>query len=206
MRLINTISREYEEFELTDAPPYAILSHTWVGAEISYQDVLNDQESKKKTQYTKLIEDCGAADKHSFEYFWIDTCCIDKTNHVELGEAINSMFKWYQQAGICLAYLTDVPPTITNTIDPDSDFAKSKWFERGWTLQELIAPLEVEFLAHDWSKLTTKTESCSTLATITGIPSEFLLGRQLGEASVAMRLSWASNRVTTKRRGYRILF
>lgn len=198
MRLINTSSLEYEEFELTDAPPYAILSHTWVGAEISYQDVLNDRKAGRKTQYAKLVEGCHAAEKHGFEYFWIDSCCIDKTNHVELSEAINSMFKWYQQAGICLAYLADVPPTVTDTTDSESDFGKSKWFERGWTLQELIAPLEVEFLAYDWSKLTTKTESCLALAMITGIPTDFLLGRQLETASVAMRLSWASNRVTTK--------
>ncbi|KAF3035804.1 hypothetical protein E8E12_004304 [Didymella heteroderae] len=198
MRLINTSNLDFEEFKLTDAPPYAILSHTWVGAETSYQDVLNDRKAGRKTQYTKLIEGCRAAEKHGFKHFWIDTCCIDKTNHVELSEAINSMFKWYRQAGICLAYLADVSPTTTAAIDLEPEFAKSKWFERGWTLQELIAPLEVESLASDWSKLTSKTELCSTLALITGIPSEFLLGKQLGEASVAMRMSWASNRITTK--------
>lgn len=198
MRLINTSDLGFEEFELTSAPPYAILSHTWVGAETSYQDVCNDRTAGRKTQYTKLIEGCCAAKKHGFKYFWIDTCCIDKTNHVELSEAINSMFKWYRHAGICLAYLADVSPIAADAIRLKSDLAKSKWFGRGWTLQELIAPAEVEFLASDWSTLTTKTESCATLAAITGIPSEYLLGKQIGEASVAMRMSWASERVTTK--------
>jgi hypothetical protein len=197
MRLINTSSLDYEEFEPAVAPPYAILSHTWSSAELSFQDVQNDRKVGEGPEYAKLIEGCRAAARHGYSYFWIDTCCIDKTNSVELSEAINSMFRWYQQAGICLAYLSDVPPG-SDAIDNESQFARSRWFTRGWTLQELLAPPEVEFLASDWTRITSKTDSSSVLADITGIPKDFLSGNDLEVASIAMRMSWASRRITTK--------
>ena len=197
MRLIHTSSLEFEEFEPAVAPPYAILSHTWDGAEPSFQDVQNDRKAGKEPEYAKLIEGCRAAARHGYSYFWIDTCCIDKTNSVELSETINSMFRWYQQAGICLAYLVDVPPGL-EAIDKESQFGKSRWFTRGWTLQELLAPPEVEFLASDWTRITSKTDSSSVLADITGISTSFLSGEDLEMASIAMRMSWASKRVTTK--------
>jgi hypothetical protein len=197
MRLINTSTLDYEEFEPAVAPPYAILSHTWSSAELSFQDVQNDRKAGKKPEYAKLIEGCRAAARHGYSYFWIDTCCIEKTNSVELSEAINSMFRWYQQAGICLAYLSDVPPG-SEVLDKESQFSKSRWFTRGWTLQELLAPSEVEFLASDWTRITSKTDSSSVLADITGIPTDFLSGNDLEIASIAMRMSWASRRITTK--------
>jgi hypothetical protein len=197
MRLINTSTLDYEEFEPAVAPPYAILSHTWSSAELSFQDVQNDRKAGKEPEYPKLIEGCRAAVRHGYSYFWIDTCCIDKTNSVELSEAINSMFRWYQQAGICLAYLFDVPPG-SEVLDKESQFAKSRWFTRGWTLQELLAPSEVEFFASDWTRITSRTDSSSVLADITGIPTDFLSGNDLENASIAMRMSWASRRMTTK--------
>jgi hypothetical protein len=197
MRLINTSSLDYEEFESAVAPPYAILSHTWSSVELSFQDVQNDRKAGKELEYSKLIEGCRAAAKHGYSYLWIDTCCIDKTNSVELSEAINSMFRWYQQAGICLAYLFDVPPG-SEVLNKESQFAKSRWFTRGWTLQELLAPSEVEFLASDWTKITSRTDSSSVLADITGISTDFLSGNDLENASIAMRMSWASRRTTTK--------
>jgi hypothetical protein len=197
MRLINTHSLEFQEFEPAVAPPYAILSHTWDSTEISFQDVQNDRKTGKEPECEKLIQGCRAAASHGYSYFWIDTCCIDKTNSVELSETINSMFRWYQQAGICLAYLVDVPPGST-VLDRESQFAKSRWFTRGWTLQELLAPPEVEFLASDWTRITSKTDSASLLADITGISMNFLSGEDLEVASIAMRMSWASRRVTTK--------
>jgi hypothetical protein len=63
---------------------------------------------KSKTGYKK-IEFCGQqAARDAIKYFWVDTCCIDKSNHVELSEAINSVFRWYQTATKCYVYLSDV--------------------------------------------------------------------------------------------------
>jgi hypothetical protein len=197
MRLINTTTQTLDEFESAETPPYAILSHTWTNEEITYQDLLGERRSGKEAGYAKLDNGCKVAAAAGFDYLWLDTCCIDKTNNVELSEAINSMFQWYKRAGICFAYLADVP-AIPDPPDTDSFFSLSKWFTRGWTLQELLAPSKVTFLADDWTEIGCKTAFLPLISQITGIPSDFLIGEDLENASVAMRLSWASCRKTTK--------
>lgn len=117
---------------------YAILSHTWGPSheEVSFQDLQTGTGENKKG-YCKIVF-CGEqAARDVFEHFWVDTCCIDETSSAELSEAINSMYQWYQVAGIYYAYLADVPS--------EKAFASSRWFHREWTLQELIAPAEVAF-------------------------------------------------------------
>jgi hypothetical protein len=160
-------------------------------------DNLYGSRAKEKTQgYEKIRNASLAAAKAGFEYIWIDTCCIDKTNNAELTEAINSMYNWYQEAGICFAYLADVPPSD----DPYTaeSYSTSKWFTRGWTLQELIRPSNVIFFASDWTRIGTKDTLSSVIFRITGIPERFLLGDDLREASVAQRMSWAAKRNTTR--------
>jgi hypothetical protein len=197
MRLINTTTQTLDEFESAKTPPYAILSHTWTKEEITYQDLAHERKSGKDAGYAKLDNGCKVATAAGFNYLWLDTCCIDKTNNVELSEAINSMFQWYKSAGICFAYLADVPASPDPT-DADSPFSLSRWFTRGWTLQELLAPSEMKFLADDWTEIGDRTKFCSRISNITGIPTSFLLGKDLRHASVARRLSWASCRKTTK--------
>jgi hypothetical protein len=140
--------------------------------------------------------------------WWIDTCCIDKTSSAELSEAINSMFDWYGDAEICYAYLSDV----LGSGDLDQrlrDFTKSRWFKRGWTLQELIAPTIVVFFAQDWSVIGSRSSLIGTIAQTTGIDRAFfsdgLLSasrtsnhNRLGQYSVAQKMSWASKRDTTR--------
>jgi hypothetical protein len=65
--------------------------------------------------YKKLKMACSIATVDKFDYIWIDTCCIDKTSSAELSEALNSMYRWYEEAEECYAYLADVPQ---GTIDP----------------------------------------------------------------------------------------
>src|SRR5450432_838940 len=139
------------EFSLTtffaDKIPqkYAILSHIWEAEEVTFEDLQNGTGTKK-AGYNK-IRFCGEqARRDSLQYFWVDTCCIDKSSSAELQEAINSMFRWYHNAGKCYVYLSDV--SISGSIKNDQfsqwtwepAFRKSRWFARGWTLQELIAP------------------------------------------------------------------
>jgi hypothetical protein len=197
MRLINTTTKALEEFEFPDTPPYAILSHTWTHGEIMYQDLGKDRKADKAIGYAKLDNGCRVAAAAGYDHFWLDTCCIDKTSNAELSEAINSMFQWYHQAGICFAYLSDVPKDV-DLADANSTFSHSRWFTRGWTLQELLAPSEVLFLADDWTEIASRNKSASLITQVTGIPSLFLLGQNLQDASVAMRMSWAANRKTTK--------
>ncbi len=91
-----------------------------------------------KAGYAKIKGCCRQAQEDGLAYAWVDTCCIDKTSSAELSEAINSMFRWYANAKVCYTYLVDVPSSLDPN-DPVS-FKSSRWFTRGWTLQELIAP------------------------------------------------------------------
>jgi hypothetical protein len=128
------------------------------------------------------------------EYIWIDTCCIDKSSSAEL---INSMYRWYKNAYVCYAYLSDVLVVQDGKVD-SSAFAKSRWFTRGWTLQELIAPSNLIFYSRDWKSFGTKAELKAEISNITGVGVSILDGQSPQSASVAARMFWASKRVTTR--------
>ncbi len=149
MRLLNVDSRRLEEYIGDDAAPsYAILSHTWGGDEVTFQD-LSNPEHRSKRGYEKIEGCCQQAVKDGHQYVWIDTCCIDKSSSAELSEAINSMYKWYKESKVCYVYLVDVSPG-DSIHELDSEFRRSRWFTRGWTLQELLAPSYLEFYDKCW--------------------------------------------------------
>jgi hypothetical protein len=198
MRLINTTTLKLEEFIDKDVPPYVILSHTWAKEEASFQEMQNcDEIVKKKEGYSKIKRCCEVARSDGFNYAWIDTCCIDKTSSSELSEAINSMYRWYSTADVCYAYLSDVPSTRDPNA-PGSDFSRSRWFTRGWTLQELIAPSVVIFFGSDWKEIGSKSGLRKAIIDTTGIPLDIILGGTTEEASIAQRMSWAAKRETTR--------
>ena len=180
---------------------YAILSHRWDADEITFQDIphLRDNDAKKKTQgYQKVMRFCEKVADH-FEYAWIDTCCINKESSTELSEAINSMFRWYKQAGRCYAYLNDVSPSADQG-QLYANMRRSQWFERGWTLQELIAPSYVVFLAKDWTEIGCRKSLSALISETTRIDESVLQGdTHLQRFSTAKKMSWASGRVTTRR-------
>lgn len=177
-------------------PPYAILSHTWDGEEVSHQDVRDQIPSLQSKQgYRKLQESCRIAAEQRLEWAWVDTCCIDKTNNAELTESINSMFRWYQQAAACFVYLSDLPATG----ELKTNLPNCRWFRRGWTLQELLAPEKVQFYDKDWDLRGTKDGLIVKLESITGIPADILTGHaSIRQISIADRMSWAANRQTTR--------
>lgn len=137
------------EYHIGEIPPYAILSHRWSlpTDEVTFQDMMGNIESaKQKKGYKKVESCCMQALEYGLNFAWIDTCCIDKSSSAELSEAINSMWSWYRDARICFAYLNDVPyDSVRALSEPGSPFRRSAWFDRGWTLQELIAPHDVIF-------------------------------------------------------------
>ncbi|KAM5533210.1 hypothetical protein V8D89_013166 [Ganoderma adspersum] len=146
----------------------------------------------------KVRDACAFARRHGHRYLWIDSCCIDKTSSSELSESINSMFQWYAGAAVCYTFLADVP----SGEGPDADgsrFRLSRWFTRGWTLQELVAPSELLFLSSDWEVIGSKRELATLVETVSGVDREALLREKpLNKFSVAQRFSWAAQRQTTR--------
>jgi hypothetical protein len=138
------------EFFNNDVPEYAILSHRWKAGEVTFKD-LTDGTSKAKDGYSKIQFCRDQARCNKLEYFWVNICCIDKSSSAELFKAINSMFRWYQEAARCYVYLSDVSTLKRKASDMSAEctwksaFRASKWFIQGWTLQELLAPRSVEF-------------------------------------------------------------
>lgn len=209
MRLLNVHTFEFDEFigEVGNGiPAYVILSHTWGAEEVTFKNhTEKGRESIGKKGYDKIRGCCRLAEAEGFQYAWIDTCCIDKSSSAELSEAIDSMFQWYRDAAICYAYLDDVDgsedPNIAEGGEQSvgySSFTRSRWFTRGWTLQELLAPSEVIFLATDWSEIGTKRSLRSAVSRVTCISEKVLQECRWDEYSVAQKMSWAASRQTTR--------
>ena len=213
MRLLNTSTLRLCEFHDDGIPDYAILSHTWEDGEVSFQAMetavseltsafSEDSketarlktwaaiESKSSSGYTKIAKCCRLAASEGWEHIWIDTCCIDKTSSAELSEAINSMYRWYQEAQVCYVYMTDV-----YSASPQG-FQWSRWFTRGWTLQELLAPSTVVFFDKDWREFGTRWSLREQISRATSIKFESM--KRPKNASIATKMSWASNRKTTR--------
>ena len=198
MHLLQSSSLELKDFPANQVPPYAILSHTWGENEVLFTDV-QEGKAEGKPGYEKIQQSCKRAAADGYEHVWVDTCCIDKRSSAELSEAINSMYNWYRRAGVCYAYLADVS-SDDDCEGVNSDFARSRWFKRGWTLQELIAPANLIFMSRDWIEIGSKLSLRIQSAHITGI-DPYILDGQVGldAASVAQRMSWASYRETTRK-------
>ncbi|KAF2036285.1 HET-domain-containing protein [Setomelanomma holmii] len=168
-------------------PPYVILSHTWTeGQEVIHNEV-EAGEGKNKTGYDKLWFCAEQAATDDYQYFWIDTCCIDKADPVELSTAINSMYRWYQRAAKCYVYLSDVsiPVEVVDAqafqIAWEEVFRQSRWFTRVWTLQELLAPPCVQFFSREGRQL----------------GSRISLEQEIHQYSITERMRWAATRTTT---------
>ncbi|KAI1127088.1 heterokaryon incompatibility protein-domain-containing protein [Nemania abortiva] len=204
MRLIDTRSLEFEEFFGVTIPRYAILSHTWGEEEVTFQDWSN----RNKAGY-KIHAACARARADRLDYLWVDTICIDKTNSTELSEAINSMFAWYAKSSRCYVYLSDLHKTQSSYAEDDDtagpvhteQLRRCRWFTRGWTLQELLAPQYVYFFNSNWQRIGWKhdPEFCTRISKITGIDTQYLNDRDLiFTAGFSVRMSWAARRKTTR--------
>ncbi|OTA90501.1 hypothetical protein M434DRAFT_45668, partial [Hypoxylon sp. CO27-5] len=222
MRLIHVHTRELEEYNGDFIPPYAILSHTWGKHEVTLQD-LSKPDLKGYQGYRKIEGCCQQAAKDGLYYVWIDTCCIDKSSSAELSEGVNSMFQWYRNSAVCYVYMSDVL-AADNAFSTSSDFRQSRWFKRGWTLQELLAPMELVFFDTHWEELQIGRISrslprsrdrvsssfhdqehyrnrlglLSLISDITHIPKKALDTGDFSQFCAAARLAWAADRKTTR--------
>ncbi|KAH6723654.1 hypothetical protein BKA61DRAFT_436326, partial [Leptodontidium sp. MPI-SDFR-AT-0119] len=178
-------------------PKYAILSHTWGEEAVVFSDMI----SAGSTGKIKRL--CDLASIGGFKYCWIDTTCINKGSSAELGEALNSMYKWYHNSAVCYIFLEDFewqPSTPTS----NKRFRSCRWFQRGWTLQELIASRNRKFYDKNGTDISAAAEDI-------GIHLDEIIEKQTGielailrhemsvkEVNVATRMRWAAGRETTR--------
>ena len=191
----------WEEFPKHAIPQYAILSHTWDTDEVSFSDLI-DGSGRQKAGWRKIIF-CGQqAARDGLDYFWVDTCCIDRWNKREREKAINSMFSWYQSAVQCYVFLADVSTASAADAGQrsswETSFCASKWFKRGWTLQELIAPASIQFFSREGHMLGNKSTLEQLIHEVTKVPVAVLRGCSLEDFSTSERLQWAAGRDTTE--------
>jgi hypothetical protein len=178
-----------------ERPEYVILSHRWRDEEVLFTDIMGDLNlARTKRGYAKLEASCRVALQHGYQYIWCDTCCIDKSSSAELSEAINSMYEYYAKSQLCIAYLDDVEDVPKD----DAYLDKSAWFTRGWTLQELIAPLDMMFYSTGWKELGKKTTLRREINKACGINERILIGASLDTICISEKMSWASQRTTTR--------
>ncbi|EPE03096.1 hypothetical protein F503_08710 [Ophiostoma piceae UAMH 11346] len=200
MRLLNAKTFKFHDFH-RNPPQYAILSHTWgrVEDEVSYRDINDSTATDRKAWHQKVVPCAERAIEDGYDYIWIDTCCVDKSSAVELSEFINSLYRWYREAQICYVVLLDVPVEDTDPQVKTSKFCQSRWFTRGWTLQELLAPKDVCFFNAGWSCLGSRDHLAILIWNITGIEVEYLINNDtIKKASIAVRMYWASRRETKR--------
>ncbi|KAK1453902.1 HET domain-containing protein [Colletotrichum melonis] len=226
MRLINVNTLQLEEFFDDEIPLYTILSHTWGKDEVTFQDLcwLHEYEKnieafasvealmasatmnsakkakdlRQRSGFHKIVQSAHLTKEHLLQYVWVDTCCIDKSSSAELSEAINSMFRWYQEARICFVFLSDFQPS--DVTKPSVSFAQCRWFTRGWTLQELLAPRHMYFYNQEWKLVGDKDSLRYEMSEITGIPEAILAhNHPFQDVCLAQRMSWASRRQTSRK-------
>ncbi|KAI3337961.1 heterokaryon incompatibility protein-domain-containing protein [Ustulina deusta] len=202
MRLINSRNLQIEEFRTAKVPAYAILSHTWGNSEASpteWNSRFTRLKRSKRAGFAKILSACKRARQDGLSYVWVDTVCIDKSSSAELSEAINSMFNWYQNAVVCYIFLEDVPSDLPDQVAVLDVLRRSRWFTRGWTLQELLAPDYALFFTCDWVELGTKKGLASAISRATGIDQLCLCKeKKLQHYSIAQRMAWAATRSTTR--------
>ncbi|KIL92404.1 hypothetical protein FAVG1_04815 [Fusarium avenaceum] len=203
MRLLSAVDGELSltEFVGDNIPPYTILSHTWGkdNEEVTFHDMI-EGKGKSKIGYEKLRFCERQSAKDNIDFFWVDTCCIDKSSSAELSEAINSMFRWYHNAVKCYVYLPDVSIRDTSSSQQtwQTTFRQSRWFTRGWTLQELVAPTCVEFFSLEGERLGDREMMVQVIQEITNISMDALQGSPLSRFGFEERMSWARGRETKR--------
>jgi hypothetical protein len=199
----------YKLVEFFSPPRYAILSHRWGDEEVSFEEMMTlDDMIRSKKGFIKIQHTVNQAKTDNLHWAWVDACCIDKKSSAELSEAINSMYRWYNEAAVCYVYLSDVLPS--------GHWYQSEWFTRSWTLQELIAPRYAVFYNHDWVRVGEKGNSVVSsktfteyqvwndndrvmLSRITGIPYDCLFGpKSIRAYSLGQRMSWAARRTCSR--------
>ncbi|KAH8664465.1 hypothetical protein BX600DRAFT_300711 [Xylariales sp. PMI_506] len=205
MRLLDAKTLSLRHFpNADDRPPYAVLSHSWGKEQVRFADLTAmDETAWQKPGFDKIWKLCQLTLSRKLQYCWVDSCCLDAGNAIELNEAFNSVFDWFSKSTVCFVHLSDVN---AHENIPESGFAESRWFSRRWTLQEFLAPRHLIYLSHDWKEIGSRDDSPfrQLASRATGIDPRFFVDRKslsrrqlVDQASVGEKWRWASRRATT---------
>jgi hypothetical protein len=204
-----------------DRPPieYAILSYTWTQPpeELTHADAGRiararltggDWPGCHTAGYRRVVQGCHQARALGIRYLWVDSLCVDRSSSAEVAESVTASFRLLWDAAVCIVHLSDLPPPPANHGDSVAEleraFSGCRWFTRGWTLQELIAPRRVEFFDQDWNHRGAKTSTLSQpwlamLSRVSGVDAPVLADREsLFDVSLGRRLSWGARRQTSR--------
>ncbi|KAF5346232.1 hypothetical protein D9758_014393 [Tetrapyrgos nigripes] len=102
------------------------------------------------------------------------------------------MNRYYENAVVCYVYLFHVSGKL-HPKNPESEFKKSRWFTKGWTLQESLAPQYTAFFDRDWTKIRMRWSLRDLISVVTTIPIDVLKRRPIHKYSVARKISWATD-------------
>jgi len=180
---------------------YVMLSHRWGENEPLLHDIQDKVVYKlNAASVMKLQSFCKLARHAGYQWAWVDTCCIDQNNHVELQKSLNSTFVWFRHSALTIVYLSDVPPSAKY-----GALAKSEWNTRGWTVPEFLASKAIRFYQKDWTLYLDdyspnhkeSVEIMDELEDATGIGARALVAFQPGMRDAREKLRWVSMRVTT---------
>ncbi|KAF2751060.1 hypothetical protein M011DRAFT_492368 [Sporormia fimetaria CBS 119925] len=203
MRLLDALTLEFHTFTEGQVPPYLVLSRTWrEGHEVNYQDMrwlqaLRLMPKESHSGYPKILNTAQIAVEQHIWFIWVDTVCIDKSSSSEPQEANNSMYQWYKTSHSCVVYLDDITTGSNENMRLDS-ILETRWITRGWTLQELIAPLEAVFYDSNWEYMCSKSRSVGSLSRLLAIPEQVIATGDTSDCCVANIMSWAASRQTTR--------
>lgn len=207
MKLLHTGSLNLHEFPEDNPPRYGTLSYTWgpPADELSHRDVKDGADLCVRTSPSahrvKLASQ--RAREMGYDYIWIDTLCIDQTSSAEVSEGVNASYRWISKADCCLVHLSDLPASSspdTSCID-EEELRRCRWFRRGWTLQELVAPRQLVLYDCDWNRRgDKKTETVrQLLARVSGVEEAVLEDPACVRGiSLGRRMAWAAGRLTSR--------
>lgn len=203
MRLLNSRTKEFKEFPDCPYREYAILSHTWSennAEEVVFSDMTNLNAARLKAGWKKIEFCCRQAIQDRIDWVWIDTCCIDKSSSAELTEAINSMFKWYRKSLRCYVYLSDASNVSSRSSSDEimTAIQECRWFQRAWTLQELLAPFTVHFYSSSWAFIGTKATLRTIICQCSKIDETALYLWKPRKFCVSQIMQWAETRESTR--------
>ncbi|OAX41527.1 hypothetical protein K503DRAFT_485565 [Rhizopogon vinicolor AM-OR11-026] len=181
---------------------YVMLSHRWEDDELALTNLKGESVYDLPTsRFHKVRGFCRQAARWGFDWAWADTCCIDQMSSSDVQESISTMFSWYRKSALTIIYLSDVTTSSIQAL------CSSRWFQRGWTLQELLAAKVIQLYKKDWSPFYPYApfnhkdvpNILNALQSATGIEKKYLKDYLPSVEYPRMKLTWARRRATKKK-------